>query len=70
MDRLDNLELKALEEIRNDNGYDFLANNYHLMSKEQLKRIAMECLYEISHNDDKIAMLNNIADEIDDFFFM
>lgn len=70
MYRLDDLEIKALEEIRNDNGYDFLANNYHLMSKEQLKRIAMECLYEISHNDNKVAMLNNIADEIEDYSFM
>lgn len=65
---MDTLEKACVDAIRADDGYDFLADSYHNMSKEQLKRIAMECLYEIHRSDDRATMLNNIADELGDFW--
>lgn len=66
---MDTLERDCVEAIRANAGYDFIADNYHLMSKEQLKRVCMECLYEIHrHGYDRQEYLNNIADELGDFW--
>ena len=46
-------------------GYDYLANNYYKMSKEELKRIGLELLYELtseSHTPD----IENVIEELED----
>lgn len=66
---MDTLERNCTDAIRSDDGYDFIANNYHLMSKEQLERVCMECLYEIHrHIFERTEYLNNIADELEDYW--
>ena len=64
--------MKALIEVlkNNPNGaYDFIANNYYKMEKEELKDIVKELLYAIYKNveqaeHDKI--LNDVAEELAD----
>ena len=64
--------MKALIEVleKNPNGaYDYIANNYYKMSKEELRDFAKELLYAIHTNTtekehDKI--LNDVAEELAD----
>lgn len=64
---METLEIGFLEALRQGKGYDFLAQQGHLFSKEQLKRIAMECIYEM-HFEDEMAHNINVADELEEFW--
>lgn len=58
---------EVIKAIRNDEGYDYIANNYTRFTKEELKDIILECLYVI---DDNVLLsdylLNNVANELED----
>lgn len=58
-----------IEALKNDKGYDYLANNYTSMSKEELKRIAMELLFELTryHLDGLDPDINNVIEELQDY---
>ena len=53
--------MKALEE---GNAYDYIANNYWSMSKEDLKNILLEYIYEAdeSHGCDRGFEIENVMD--------
>ena len=40
-----NLKERMLNSVRNDMLYDFVANNYSSMSKQEIKDIALEAIY-------------------------
>lgn len=65
---MDSLERGMIEAFRNREAYDYVANNYHLMSNEMLKRIALETIYELGNARDASARLNNVADELRDMW--
>lgn len=51
-----------------DGAYDFISNNYHKMSKEELKNVAKELLYAIYDKVDKAEhnkILYDVAIEIE-----
>ena len=51
-----------------NNAYDFLCNNYHNMSKTELKDIAKELLYAVYDNVDTAEhdkILNDVAEELE-----
>lgn len=41
------LEKELIEAIKNDNAYDFIAQNYNRFSKEQLKDIILEYMFAV-----------------------
>lgn len=52
--------------LREDMGYDYIANNAHHFSKEELKRIILELLYELteSHRPN----IENVIEELEEFY--
>lgn len=52
--------------LREDMGYGYIANNAHNFSKDELKRIILELLYEIkeSHRPN----IENVIEELEDYF--
>ena len=61
-----------IEVLKNnpDGAYDFICNNYHKMSKEELKDVAKELLYAVYDNVTKAEhnkILNDAAEELEDF---
>jgi 20S proteasome alpha/beta subunit len=56
-----------IEALKKDKGYDYLANNYQNMSKDELERIALEFLYELTSETHE-ADINNAIEELEDFF--
>lgn len=52
--------------LREDMGYDYIANNAHNFSKDELKRIILELLYEIteSHRPN----IENVIEELEEFY--
>ncbi len=42
---MDENEKKFLKALKNGNGYDFIANNYFTFTKEELKDIILELLF-------------------------
>lgn len=53
---------KAITAIRENKGYDFIANHYYEFTKDELKDIILECLYVLDIDD----ILDNIADELEE----
>lgn len=53
--------------LREDMGYDYIANNAHKFSKEELKRIILELLYELTEASYK-PNIENVIEELEDFF--
>ena len=54
-----------------DGAYDYLANNYYNMSKEELKEFAKELLYAIHTNTTKAEhnkILDDVAEELAENF--
>lgn len=54
-----------------DGAFDFICNNYHNMSKEELKDITKELLYAVHDNTDKAEhnkILNDVAIELADTY--
>lgn len=41
-----------IEALKNDTCYDFIANNYYKMSKEELKNCFLEVLFEVKYSKD------------------
>jgi helix-turn-helix protein len=56
----------------NPNGaYDYICNNYHKMSKEELKDIAKELLYAVYDNVTKAEhneILEDVANELEETY--
>jgi 20S proteasome alpha/beta subunit len=56
----------------NPNGaYDFICNNYHKMSKDELKDIAKELLYAVYDNvteKEHNKILDDVATELEDTY--
>ena len=56
----------------NPNGaYDYICNNYHKMSKDELKNITKELLYAVYDNMTKAEhdkILADVATELEDFY--
>ena len=52
--------------LREDMGYSYIANNAHNFSKDELKRIILELLYEIteSHRPN----IKNVIEELEEFY--
>lgn len=46
--------------------YDYIVNNYWQMSKEELKDVCKELLYEISRTNEEADILENVAAELED----
>jgi hypothetical protein len=53
--------------LREDMGYDYIANNAHKFSKEELKRIILELLYELTNETHK-PNIENAIEELEEFF--
>lgn len=60
---------KFVEALKNGTGYDYLANHYTSLSKEELKRIAMELLFELTRDCGLLDMPNidNVIDELKEY---
>lgn len=58
--------INALREDE-DMGYDYIANNAHKFSKEELKRIILELLYELTNETHK-PNIENAIEELEEFF--
>ena len=58
-----------LNALKNGKGYDYLANNAHNMRKEDLKRIAMELLFELTRDYGFLdcPTIDNVIDELQDY---
>jgi hypothetical protein len=52
--------------LREDMGYDYIANNAHKFSKEELKRIILELLYELTETHKP--NIENAIEELEEFF--
>jgi 20S proteasome alpha/beta subunit len=59
--------IKCMEETP-ERTYDFICNNYWNMSKEELKDVAKELLYEISRTREEGDILERIAEELKDSY--
>lgn len=63
--------IKVLKENPN-HAYDFIANNYHKFSKEELKDITKELLYAIYDNpivkSEHDEILSSVAEELEDIY--
>ena len=53
--------------LREDMGYDYIANNAQNFSKEELKRIILELLYELTNESHK-PNIENVIEELEEFF--
>lgn len=53
--------------LREDMGYDYIANNAHRFTKEELKRIILELLYELTNESHK-SRIENVIEELEDYF--
>lgn len=53
--------------LREDMGYGYIANNAHHFSKEELKRIILELLYELTNETHK-PNIENVIEELEEFF--
>lgn len=53
--------------LREDMGYGYIANNAHNFSKEELKRIILELLYELTNESHK-PNIENVIEELEEFF--
>ena len=52
--------------LREDMGYDYIANNAHKFSKEELKRIILELLYELTETHK--SNIENVIEELEEFY--
>lgn len=52
--------------LREDMGYDYIANNAHKFSKEELKRIILELLYELTETHKP--NIENVIEELEEFY--
>ncbi len=53
--------------LKEDMGYDYIANNAHNFSKEELKRIILELLYELTNETHK-PNIENVIEELEEFY--
>lgn len=53
--------------LRENMGYGYIANNAHNFSKEELKRIILELLYELTNESHK-PNIENVIEELEEFF--
>lgn len=53
--------------LREDVGYGYIANNAHKFSKEELKRIVLELLYELTEAPHR-AKIENVIEELENYF--
>jgi hypothetical protein len=51
VETMDENEKKFLKALKNGNGYDFIANNYFTFTKEELKDIILELLFNTNVDD-------------------
>ena len=53
--------------LKEDMGYGYIANNAHRFTKEELKRIILELLYELTNESHK-PNIENVIEELEDYF--
>lgn len=53
--------------LKEDMGYGYIANNAHRFTKEELKRIILELLYELTNESHK-PRIENVIEELEDYF--
>lgn len=53
--------------LREDMGYGYIANNAHHFSKEELKRIILELLYELTSESHR-PNIENVIEELEEFY--
>ena len=53
--------------LREDMGYGYIANNAQKFSKEELKRIILELLYELTNEPHK-PNIENVIEELEEFY--
>lgn len=58
---------ELINALREDMGYDYIANNAHKFSKEELKRIILELLYELTNETHK-PNIENAIEELEEFY--
>jgi hypothetical protein len=51
VETMDENEKKFLKALKDGNGYDFIANNYFTFTKEELKDIILELLFNTNVDD-------------------
>ena len=59
---------EAIQAIRENNFYDWISNNGHLLSKEELTRIIKEFAYAVHQSKEKDEIQDNIAEELTDMW--
>lgn len=52
--------------LKEDMGYGYIANNAHKFTKEELKRIILELLYEL--NESHKPKIENVIEELEEFY--
>ena len=69
--RMGEFEINYMDEfinaLKEDRGYDYIANNAHNFSKEELKRIILELLYELINETHK-PNIENAIEELEEFY--
>lgn len=67
---MENIMKDFVEVLKNNpsHAYDFIANNYYKMSKEELASVAKELLYAIYwfHKEEEAEILESVSIELED----
>ena len=53
--------------LKENMGYGYIANNAHKFTKEELKRIIFELLYELTNETHK-PKIENVIEELEEFY--
>ena len=63
---------ELIEVLKNnhDHAYDFIANNYYKMSRDELASVVKELLYAIHYFNkaEEQEILESVANELEDFY--
>ena len=57
-----------IEALRKNKGYCYLACNSYKMSREEIKRISLELIYELT-NDVHEPNINNVIEELEEYYY-
>lgn len=58
------LKTKLIKAVKEDRLYDFIANHYYEMDKEELKDVFLEVIYAIHESEIYITNVNAIQEQI------
>lgn len=56
-----------IEALKKNKGYGYLACNSHNMSKDELRRIGLELIYELT-NESHEPNINNVIEELEEYY--